>query len=176
MHPRMYIRTYTHASSVLTSGVDKGKRNEREAVNLISLRNDFELRSKFNKSLSRFLFLPRTVLISSQNCRTDKMVLIAFPKSYFVEHVYSTSAQFLSKQRNKRKIIEDREIKLLSVWQFLNRSWYLQSNFANFSSAVVLIFSQPGSWEPFPRLQLPHCKKHIHPIKIEDNEFEDEMN
>lgn len=80
---------------------------------LISLQNDIELRPKFKKSYQDFWLQKNISDRYPSLWNKVKMYFIAFPTSYLVERGFSAVTQLLSKQRNRLKITERGDLRLL---------------------------------------------------------------
>ncbi|XP_066965478.1 protein FAM200C-like [Macrobrachium rosenbergii] len=84
---------------------------------LISIQNDIELRPKFKKSYQDFWLQKKISDCYQVLWNKVKMYFIAFPTSYLVERGSSAVALLLSKQRNRLKITDLGDLRLLSEFQ-----------------------------------------------------------
>nr|XP_049579058.1 protein FAM200A-like [Syngnathus scovelli] len=80
---------------------------------LISIQNDIELRPKFKKSYQDFWLQKKISDCYQVLWNKVKMYLIAFPTSYLVERGFSAVTLLLSKQRNRLKITDRGDLRLL---------------------------------------------------------------
>lgn len=80
---------------------------------LISIQNDIELRPKFKKSYQDFWLQKKISDCYQVLWNKVKMYFIAFPTSYLVERGFSAVALLLSKQRNRLKITDRGDLRLL---------------------------------------------------------------
>ncbi|XP_018015681.1 protein ZBED8 [Hyalella azteca] len=80
---------------------------------LISIQNDIELRPKFKKSYQDFWLQKKISDCYKVLWNRVKMYFIAFPTSYLVERGSSAVALLLSKQRNRLKITDRGDLRLI---------------------------------------------------------------
>ena len=80
---------------------------------LVSIQNDIELRPKFKISYQDFWLQKKISDCYPVLWNKVKMSFIAFPTSYLVEWGFSAVTLLLSKQRNRQKITECGDLRLL---------------------------------------------------------------
>ena len=81
---------------------------------LIELQNDIELKPKFKHSYQEFWLQKNISVRYPALWAVVQKLLVAFPTSYLVEQGFSRVTQLLSKQRNRIKIAERRDLRLMS--------------------------------------------------------------
>ena len=82
---------------------------------LISIQNDIELSPKFKKSYQDFWLQQKISDFYPVLWNKVKIYFIAFPTSYLVERGFSAVALLLSKQRNRLRITERGDLRLLLI-------------------------------------------------------------
>ena len=89
--------------------------NETEATEeeLISIKHHVELRPKFDLSYKDFWLQKEIPGCYPVLWNRVKILFIAFPTSYLVERGFSAVALLLTKQRNKLKITERGDLRIL---------------------------------------------------------------
>ncbi|XP_071749602.1 protein FAM200A-like [Lepeophtheirus salmonis] len=80
---------------------------------LVSIKNDIELSPKFKISYQDFWLQKKISDLYPVLWNRVKIYLIAFPTSYLVERAFSVVTMLLSKQRNKLRITERGDLRLL---------------------------------------------------------------
>ena len=80
---------------------------------LISIQTEIELCPKFKKSYQDFWLQKEISDFYPVLWNKAKIYFIAFPTSYLVEQVFSAVALLLSKQRNRLRITEHGDLRLL---------------------------------------------------------------
>ena len=80
---------------------------------IVSLQNDLELQPMFKKSYQDFWLQKKISDFYPVLWNKSKIHFFAFPTSYFLERGFSAVALLLSKQRNRLKITERGDLRLL---------------------------------------------------------------